>query len=94
MMLLPLAATAFSTAIILLLCLGDPKRRRSARMTGEGQGTAIRRVLAGAALLPGLFYAVSGSGAAFLIWLGGCGVAGWLVTLLLSPAQSGETQRR
>lgn len=94
MALLTLASTAFSAAVIILLCLGDPKRRRSARIAGEGHGSNMRRLLAALAALPGILQAVSGNWAAFLIWLGGCAVGGWLVALLLSPEQGGQTRRR
>lgn len=95
-MLSVVAFTAFSTAIILWLCLGDPKRRRSARLSGKPHNVAIRRLLAAASLVPGLLFAVRGDAAAFLIWFGGCAVAGWLVTLCLSQAQGhiGRESRR
>ncbi len=70
-----LAAAAVSAALILWLCLGDPKRRRALRIAGEGHGTSTRRLIAAAACLPGLACAASGDAAAFLIWLGGSGAA-------------------
>lgn len=76
-----LLALLISGALIVMLCLGDPKRRRAARIGGEGQSTATRRLLAAAACLPGLYFAVIGDSAAFLVWLGGCAVVGWLVAL-------------
>jgi len=80
-MLVPILSVAISTAIIILLGWGDPKRRRTARLPGDGQSVRVRRLLAAAACLPGLYCALTGDAAAFLIWLGGCGVAGWFVTL-------------
>ncbi|WP_235399024.1 hypothetical protein [Sphingomonas sp. SRS2] len=80
---------ALSTAILILLCLGDPKRRRTARLDGTEMGTATRRTLTVLACMPGLYFALTGSGAAFFIWLGGCGVAGWLIALLFrQPGQN------
>lgn len=80
-MLIALLAIAISTAIIIFLGLGDPKRRRTARLPGEGQSVKTRRLLAAAACLPGLYCALSGDAAAFFMWLGGCGVTGWFVAL-------------
>ncbi|MCP1469428.1 hypothetical protein J3E64_001103 [Sphingobium sp. OAS761] len=83
MPLLTLAAILFSAGLILLLGLGDPKRRRAARK-GAGQGATSRRLIAVAALLPGLAFLLSGDAAALLLWLGGAAVAGWAVTLVLA----------
>jgi hypothetical protein len=82
-MILALAATAVSSALLLWLCLGDPKRRRALRIDGAGQGIAARRAIAAAACLPGIACAVTGDTAAFLVWLGGCGAAGWLIALMV-----------
>lgn len=84
-----LAALALSAALILLLCIGDPKRRRSERIKGGEQGPVARRLLFGAVCLPGLWLALIGDSAAFLIWLGGCCVAGWLVALGFGAARRG-----
>lgn len=83
----PILAIAFSTAIIAILGRGDPKRRRTSRLSGEGQSVRTRRVLAAFACLPGLACALTGDAAAFFIWLGGCGVAGWFVALGLRQAR-------
>lgn len=80
-MLVAILAVAFSTVVILILGRGDPKRRRTARLPGEGQSQRTRRLLAALACLPGVYCAVTGDAAAFMIWLGGAGVAGWFVTL-------------
>lgn len=84
MMILVLVSVIFSTALLALLCLGDPKRRRSGGLPGTAQGTAVRRLLVAASLLPGMLLALSGHPAAFLMWLGGYVVAGWLITLCFS----------
>lgn len=81
MMLVPIAAIAFSAILIILLCRGDPKRRRTAGLPGHEMRPSLRRLLAGLACLPGLLCAVLGDSAAFMIWLGGCGVIGWFVAL-------------
>lgn len=72
---------AFSAALLVMLCHGDPKRRRSARLQGAGQSVATRRLMTAAACLPGLLWALQGNPAAFLVWLGGCGAGGWFITL-------------
>jgi hypothetical protein len=71
-----LAALAVSAALVILLCLGDPKRRRAAGLAGQSS-RARRRSLALAALAPGVVCASNGDAAAFLIWLGGSVLAGW-----------------
>jgi len=74
---LALASIVFSWALIIALCLGDPKRRRAQRLGSGGQSAAIRRGMAASACLPGLLCALLGDASAFLIWLGGSGLAGW-----------------
>jgi hypothetical protein len=81
-----LAAIALSAILIVILGLGDPKRRRSMGNVAGGHGTVVRRLLAFAACLPGLYLAVIGDAAAFLIWFGGCSVVGWLLTLFFGAA--------
>jgi hypothetical protein len=85
-MLLAIAALALSSALIIILCMGDPKRRRSSQQGGAAQGTALRRLLAFALVLPGIGLALTGDAAAFMVWLGGCAVAGWFVTLWFGRA--------
>lgn len=84
MTMLALAAIAFSTALIILLCRGDPKRRRSAGLSGDGMSATTRRLIAAMACLPGAYCAALGDAAAFLIWLGGCAAGGWLIALLFA----------
>ncbi|MDX3911228.1 MAG: hypothetical protein QHC67_15625 [Sphingobium sp.] len=91
MMALALAAVAFSTLLLVLLCLGDPKRRRAARLRDKGQGIATRRIIAAATVLPGIGLILIGDAAAFLLWLGGSAAAGWAITLCLSA--KGESAR-
>lgn len=83
-MLLVLVATAISVLILLALCLSDPKRKRAAGMRETGQTGRLRQVLTAAACLPGLLCALIGDAAAFLIWLGGCGVIGWSLAIWFS----------
>lgn len=77
-----LAATALSVTLLILLAFGDPKRRRAAGLYG-GHGRAKRYCYAAATLLPGVLLALTGNAAMWLIWFGGCAVAGWLITLWL-----------
>lgn len=92
-MMLAIFATAVSAALILWLCLGDPKRRRALRLAGEGQGASTRRLIAAAACLPGLLCILLGDAAAFLIWLGGSGAAGWLIAMLLAKTPATGARR-
>jgi hypothetical protein len=81
MMTMLLASIAFSAVLLALLCLSDPKRRRSIKLPGDGQATTARRLWTAASLLPGVAFALWGDAAAFMLWLGGYAVVGWLVTL-------------
>ena len=83
---LGLAAIAVTAALLALLCRGDPKRRRAARLGGDGSSRAVRWALGLAACLPGIACLVLGDTAAFLIWMGGGGIAGWLVALVFRQA--------
>jgi hypothetical protein len=76
-LMLALAAASLSTICILLLCAGDPKRRRVSG-SGGGLSQGHRRLLSGGACLPGVWCALQGDGAALLVWLGACALAGWL----------------
>lgn len=84
MTMLALSCVAASWTLLLMLCLGDPKRRRALRLPSSGQGQAARRLTAAAACVPGLICALTGDAAALLIWLGGTGVLGWLTTIWFS----------
>ena len=85
-----LASIGVSAAIILLLCLGDPKRRRSLGRSGPAMTVARRRLLGAAACTPGLICALMGDAAAFLIWLGGCALIGWAVAAWLHSAHQAD----
>lgn len=80
MMAATFVATAASVAFILLLALGDPKRRRAAGLDA-GHGKARRYLYVAGVTVPGLFIALSGDVAMWLIWFGSCAVGGWLVAL-------------
>lgn len=82
-----LIAILMSTFFIILLGLGDSKRRRAMRIRGVGHGATLRRSLAIAALTPGLIFLVQGDAAAFLIWLGGSAVLGWAVSIALPASE-------
>src|SRR3546814_10393192 len=71
-----LTAIALSAVPILLLCIGDPKRRRSAEKNSNGMATSRRRILTVIACVPGIVCALTGDSAAFLMWLGGCALVG------------------
>lgn len=93
MTLLTLAAILFSASVVLLLGLGDPKRRRSAR-AGAGHSAILRQLLSLLALLPGMAFLVHSDAAAFLLWLGGAAVAGWVVALALATMSDPKDVRR
>jgi hypothetical protein len=83
-MVLLLASITISIALIALLGIGDPKRRRTSDVPGKGYGTTKRRLLAVAACAPGVLWMCNGDAAALLIWLGASSVAGWFLTMLLA----------
>lgn len=78
MILLALGALALSAIPILLLGIGDPKRRRAAGVK-DGSASGQRWLLVLAACVPGLACALLGDSAAFIMWLGGSGLLGWAV---------------
>lgn len=82
-LLLPIAI-AYSSVMILMLWHADPKRLRTAGRALGGDGTAKRRILAVATLLPGVLIASLGDSAAFLVWFGTCALVGWLIAHLPS----------
>lgn len=92
MTMLLILSVGFSTALLALLCLGDPKRLRAARSPGTAQRVATRRWLAIASLLPGIAYALLGDGAGVFLWLGGYAMAGWLVTIAFAAARRRAAQ--
>jgi hypothetical protein len=84
MLLLILLSVGFTAAALLPMCVGDPKRRRTARLVLGSHSKAVRRVLVLAALLPGVALVLDGRVAAFLIWLGASAILGWLLTLVIA----------
>jgi hypothetical protein len=86
-------AITISALLLAILCRGDPKRRRAARLAGEGSRRTTRWTLGIAACLPGLACLLLGNTAAFLVWIGGTGVAGWLVALAFRCGDHGRTVR-
>lgn len=76
------AAVTFSVFMIVMLWRMDPKRLRIAGHARGSGGTAMRRLLATAALVPGLIFMFAGDSAAFLVWFGTCALAGWLTAQL------------
>lgn len=87
-------ALALSAGCILIVALGDPKRRRAAQQSGDGHNPAQRRLLTICVLLPGLVCIVRGDPSAFLIWLGGCAVVGWLTAVAFSRPVAADRGRR
>ncbi|KQN30623.1 hypothetical protein ASF00_07925 [Sphingomonas sp. Leaf34] len=71
-----LGALLLSAFPVILLCIGDPKRRRA---TGDRDRAASqpRAMLVAAACVPGFACALLGDSAAFMVWLGGIGLLGW-----------------
>ena len=73
---LALGALFLSAIPVILLCVGDPKRRRAARERG-GAASGPRSMLVGATCIPGIACALLGDSAAFMLWLGGVALLGW-----------------
>ena len=78
-MLLTVFALGLSAILVVFLCSGDPKRRRSNGASGKVQSRMQRWCLTGALCLPGIVFALSGDAAAFMIWLGGTAFIGWII---------------
>ncbi|CAN5323952.1 hypothetical protein BH11PSE5_BH11PSE5_29180 [soil metagenome] len=91
---LAVIAFALSAAFILAIALGDPKRRRAAQQSGEGHSPAQRRLLTFCVLLPGFICIVRGDPSAFLIWLGGCAVMGWITAVAFSRPVAADRGRK
>lgn len=89
MILLALAALALSAVPIVLLGIGDPKRRRAAGAK-DGSASGQRWLLVIAACLPGLACALLGDSAAFIMWLGGSALLGWSVAAYFSTRLKAE----
>ncbi|WP_336967402.1 hypothetical protein [Sphingobium aromaticiconvertens] len=86
-----LATVVFSAVPILLLCIGDPKRRRSVKKS-DGMAKGMRRLLVAIAVIPGIVCAAAGDSAAFLMWLGGCALLGWAATFCFRVADRSSPQ--
>jgi hypothetical protein len=82
-------AVLVSLAGLVCLGLGDPKRSRHLQRIGAARAPAraarLRPVAAWGALLPGFVLALAGAWPAFLIWMGGTIIAGWLIAQALAP---------
>lgn len=76
-------ALALSAIPIVMLCVGDPKRRRAIGGKGGGMASPQRRLLVMIACIPGVICALLGDAAAFLMWLGGCALIGWALATYL-----------
>lgn len=72
-------ALCLSAILLVLLCIGDPKRRRSSRLSGKVRSKRERWCLTATLCLPGIAFLLSGDGAAFMLWLGGTAFIGWIV---------------
>lgn len=86
-----LTAVAASLSLIasglplLLIARRDPKRLRSVAASALlPHGTRTRQALALASLLPGVALMTLGYWPAFLLWIGGITVAGWLFAQYLA----------
>jgi threonine/homoserine/homoserine lactone efflux protein len=86
------AAMTISVVALLLLCFANPKRRRSRGGLRLAAGSMVLRLLCLLVILPGVLLAMSGDPAAFLIWLGGCCVMGWLIALAFRERHTGHAR--
>ncbi|ATY32965.1 hypothetical protein [Sphingomonas psychrotolerans] len=73
---LALGALFLSAIPVILLCVGDPKRRRAAGERG-GAASRPRSMFVIMACIPGFACALLGDSAAFMLWLGGTALLGW-----------------
>lgn len=71
-----LGALFLSAIPVVLLCIGDPKRRRAAGERG-GATSRSRSMSVVTACVPGVACALLGDSAAFMLWLGGTALLGW-----------------
>jgi hypothetical protein len=94
MTMLTIAALALSVALLAMLCVGDPKRRRTAGLRDDATGRGMRRLLAVGSVLPGVALALAGDAAAFMIWIGGYAVFGWWFANLFCARKAAPARRR
>lgn len=81
-----LSALALTSVQLLILCLGDPKRRRSSGNKGRITTASQRRLLAVTASVPGVICVALGDAAALFIWLGGSALFGWALAAWFARA--------
>jgi hypothetical protein len=74
---LGLAGALISAVCIALLAAFDPKRRG-----GAPARPGLRRLLALAALMPGVALGVAGRWSDFLVWVGAAAIFGWAIAAL------------
>lgn len=77
-------AITWSIGGLLWLSATDPKRRRSQGLPAAPAPALSRRLIWWALLAPGLLFIASGTGGAFVLWLGACSALGWF--LVAQPA--------
>jgi thiosulfate reductase cytochrome b subunit len=89
--LLSIAATLATGALLAWLGWRDPKRLRNRdKHSGavvsspDPLARSVRRMLAAAALVPGVLLAAAGAWHSFFIWLGALCTVGWTIAQLLS----------
>ena len=88
---LALAAITLSAFPLVLLCARDPKRRRAVGVRDDNRAwPAFLLVIA--ACVPGLGCVLLGASAAFMLWLGGCGILGWATALCFAERADPPTQ--
>jgi hypothetical protein len=92
--LLSIVATLITGAALAWLGWRDPKRLRNLASHAAGRSPApapfagaSRRMLAAAALAPGVLLAAAGAWHAFLVWLGALCTVGWAIAQFLSRAR-------
>lgn len=93
MILTALAAIAFSAGPILLLCIHDPKRRRSTGAKSGGMTSRQRRIFVIIACLPGVVCALMGDSAACLLWFGACALMGWAAAIVFRAIDRSDRLR-
>jgi hypothetical protein len=76
---LGLGCALLSAAIVAILAVIDPKRRRS---MDRGARSGLRRLLALAVFVPGIALGCAGRWNDFLVWVGAAAIFGWAIAAL------------
>lgn len=94
-----LASIVFSSVLLGLLGVRDPKRVRHAARESSSTArpmllpTPVRTLCGWLVIVPGVLLAAFGEWWAFLIWFGATPALGWLIAMLLARGQPPDVSR-